>query len=89
MKKLYLIAFAVFFVQAFSQKNEEAERKSMIRNELQKYSKMVDYNVNPNTLNYDLKYQRLELDLDPASTFRERNGYQPFRSKSEYFKHLF
>lgn len=69
MKKLYLIAFAVFFVQAFSQKNEEAERKSMIRNELQKYSKMVDYNVNPNTLNYDLKYQRLELDLDPAQHF--------------------
>lgn len=69
MKKLYLIAFAVFFVQAFSQKNEEAERKSMIRNELQKYSKMVDYNVNPNTLNYDLKYQRLGLDLDPAQHF--------------------
>lgn len=69
MKKLYVIVFAVFFVQAFSQKNEEAERKSMIRNELQKYSKMVDYNVNPNTLNYDLKYQRLELDLDPAQHF--------------------
>ena len=69
MKKLYAIAFALFFTQAFSQKNEEAERKSMIRNELQKYSKMVDYNVNPNTLNYDLKYQRLELDLDPAQQF--------------------
>lgn len=69
MKKLYVIAFAVIFVQAFSQKNEEAERKSMIRNELQKYSKMVDYNVNPNTLNYDLKYQRLELVLDPAQHF--------------------
>ena len=69
MKKLYAIAFALFFTQAFSQKNEEAERKSMIRNELQKYSKMVDYNVNPNTLNYDLKYQRLELNLDPAQQF--------------------
>ncbi len=69
MKKFYVIAFAAFFVQAFSQKNEEAERKSMIRNELRKYSKMVDYNVNPNTLNYDLKYQRLELDLDPAQHF--------------------
>ena len=69
MKKLYAIAFAMFFVQAFSQKNEEAERKSMIRNELQNYAKMVDYNVNPNTLNYDLRYQRLELDLDPAQQF--------------------
>src|SRR5690606_30857250 len=25
--------------------------------------------VNPNTLNYDLRYQRLELDLDPAQQF--------------------
>lgn len=30
---------------------------------------MIDYNVNPNTLNYDLKYQRLELDLDPSQQF--------------------
>lgn len=56
------------FVHLFAQ-NEEAERKSMIRNETQRYSKMINYNVNPNTLNYDLKYQRLDLDLDPAQYF--------------------
>ncbi len=59
----------LIFVQIYAQKNEEAERKSMIKKELLKYSKMVDYNVNPNTLNYDLRYQRLELDLDPAQQF--------------------
>ena len=59
----------LIFVQISAQKNEEAERKSMINKELLKYSKMVDYNVNPNTLNYDLRYQRLELDLDPAQQF--------------------
>lgn len=59
----------LIFVQIYAQKNEEAERKSMINKELLKYSKMVDYNVNPNTLNYDLRYQRLELDLDPAQQF--------------------
>ena len=69
MKKLYVILLALIFVQVYSQKNEEAERKSMISNELLKYSKMIDYNVNPNTLNYDLRYQRLELDLDPAQQF--------------------
>ena len=69
MKKLYLIMLALFFAQVYSQKSEEAERKSMINNELLKYSKMIDYNVNPNTLNYDLRYQRLELDLDPAQHF--------------------
>ena len=59
----------LIFVQIYAQKNEEAERKSMINKELLKYSKMIDFNVNPNTLNYDLRYQRLELDLDPAQQF--------------------
>ena len=66
MKKLSFLIITLFFVQMNAQKNEEAERKSMIKSELQQYSKMLNYNVNPNTLNYDLKYQRLELDLDPA-----------------------
>lgn len=69
MKKLYVLLITLIFVQIFSQRNEEAERKSMINNELLQYSKMIGYNVNPNTLNYDLKYQRLELDLDPAEQF--------------------
>ena len=69
MKKFYVIAFSFIFSQFFSQKHEEAERKSLMQNELTSYSKMIGYNVNPNTLNYDLKYQRLELDLDPAQRF--------------------
>ncbi|ACU07254.1 aminopeptidase M1 family protein [Flavobacteriaceae bacterium 3519-10] len=69
MKKFYVIAISLIILQVFGQKNEEAERKSMISKELLKYSKMIDYNVNPNTLNYDLRYQRLELDLDPAQQF--------------------
>lgn len=69
MKKLYVILVTLICVQVSAQKNEEAERKSMISNELLKYSKMIDYNVNPNTLNYDLRYQRLELQLDPAQQF--------------------
>ena len=60
---------AIIFVQNYAQKNEEAERKSMISNELMRYSKMIDYNVNPNTLNYDLRYERLELQLDPAQQY--------------------
>jgi aminopeptidase N len=30
---------------------------------------MINFNENPNTLNYDLRYQRLELDLDPAQLY--------------------
>lgn len=69
MKKLYVLAFAVIFGYAFSQKNEDAERKGLLKDETQRYLKMINYNVNPNTLNYDLKYQRLELELDPAQQY--------------------
>lgn len=68
MKQFYIIALILCFAHLFAQ-NEEAERKSMIRNETQRYSKMINYNVNSNTLNYDLKYQRLDLDLDPGQRF--------------------
>ena len=68
MKHFYTLALILSFAHVFGQ-NEEAERKSMIRNESQRYAKMINYNVNPNTLNYDLKYQRLDLDLDPAQFF--------------------
>lgn len=68
MKQFYVLVLIVSFVQLFAQ-NDEAERKSMIQNESQRYAKMINYNVNPNTLNYDLKYQRLDLDLDPAQYY--------------------
>ena len=69
MKKFYVIVLAFIFGHVFPQEQELMERKSMMKNEQRKYSKMIDYNVNPNTLNYDLRYQRLELDLDPAQHF--------------------
>ena len=68
MKQFYVLALMLSFVQIFGQ-NEEADRKSIIKSESQRYAKMLNYNVNPNTLNYDLKYQRLEMDLDPAEYF--------------------
>ncbi|MEC5158153.1 M1 family aminopeptidase [Chryseobacterium sp. MP_3.2] len=69
MKKIYGLVLLLIFMQINAQINEEAERKSMIKSELQRYAKMISYNVNPNTLNYDLKYQRLDLELDPAQQF--------------------
>ncbi len=69
MKKIYSALLFFIFAIFFAQQNEEAERKSMIRGEMSAYSRMIDYNVNPNTLNYDLRYQRLELDLNPAQRF--------------------
>lgn len=68
MKQFYAFAILFSFIHVFSQK-DAAERKSMIKNESLRYEKRLNYNVNPNTLNYDLKYQRLELNLDPAQYF--------------------
>jgi aminopeptidase N len=42
------------------------ENKDLVANEFGNYEKMINFNVNPNTLNYDLKYQRMDLNLDPA-----------------------
>lgn len=42
------------------------ENKTLVEKEIGNYMKMINFNVNPNTLNYDLKYQRLDVEVDPA-----------------------
>lgn len=65
MKKLYVfILMSLFCQQFFAQIN--LENKGLFAKEIGKYQRMIDFNVNPNTLNYDLKYQRMEVNLDPA-----------------------
>ena len=68
MKKIYLFIILYGFSPFFSSQNlsEERDRKAMIAGEAKNFAKMISFNVNPNTLNYDLKSQRLELNLDPA-----------------------
>lgn len=66
MKKNLSILLIFVFLISFSQTISK-ERQRLINQESKKFSKKVSiYNVNPNTLNYDLQYQRLELNLDPA-----------------------
>ncbi|TXF79114.1 M1 family metallopeptidase [Chryseobacterium sp.] len=66
MKKIYLFLLLSLFSVAVSAQNEELERKALIAKEISNYNKMVEFNVNPNTLNYDLKYQRMDLTLNPG-----------------------
>ncbi|WP_417429818.1 M1 family aminopeptidase [Halpernia sp.] len=68
MKNIYLILFILLFSYQLKAQNinEEAARKSLIKSEKRNYSKMISFNINPNTLNYNLKSQRLELQVDPA-----------------------
>ncbi|SEG53685.1 Por secretion system C-terminal sorting domain-containing protein [Halpernia humi] len=68
MKQIYLIIILYCFTPFLSAQNisEERDRKAMINGEAGTYQKMISFNINPNTLNYDLKSQRLELQLDPS-----------------------
>lgn len=88
MKKHYLLLFfAVFNTMIFAQ-NDNIDRKGLIERESRTYQKLMDVNVNPNTLNYDLKYQRLELDLDPAQQFVQgtvTSHFQPSQNMSSIY----
>ncbi|ASW74179.1 peptidase M1 [Chryseobacterium piperi] len=67
MKKLYpLILCTVLFGSLHSQ-NQNIEMKGLIAKEMKSFmQKMTAPNINPNTLNYDLQYQRMDVSLDPA-----------------------
>lgn len=65
MKKIYLLFLMGFFQCFFSQ--EDIDKQGLILKEQNSYlQKMPAGNVNNNTLNYDLRYQRMDLSLDPA-----------------------
>ncbi|WP_312399821.1 M1 family aminopeptidase [Chryseobacterium sp.] len=67
MRKFYFLFLAVLTFQQFYSQNENIERKALIEKEMKSFTqKMTTYNINPNTLNYDLQYQRMDVSLDPA-----------------------
>lgn len=67
MKKIYFFLFLSFFCAQLSAQNKNIDMKALRNKEMSAFtSKMNVGNTNPNTLNYDLQYQRMELSLDPA-----------------------
>ncbi|MFC5873614.1 M1 family aminopeptidase [Chryseobacterium arachidis] len=59
---LGMLAFQQFYAQ-----NDNIERKGLIEKEMKSFAnKMVAGNINPNTLNYDLQYQRMDVTINPA-----------------------
>ncbi|MFC4687820.1 M1 family aminopeptidase [Epilithonimonas pallida] len=69
MKQLYGLLMVLLTINSvFGQFDNE--RKELIESEKKSASRSIlDVNINPNTLNYDLQYVRLELDLDPAQQY--------------------
>lgn len=80
MRKFSSFIFLLFLFTHFSAQ-EMSEHNSLVERELSSYQKMSNYNVNPNTLNYDLQYQRMDLDLDPAVNFISGSVTSHFLSK--------
>lgn len=67
MKKLGLIlSIVLFHTYLYGQFTIEDLAQKEGRSH---YQRMLSYNNNPNTANYDLKYQRLEASLDPAVNY--------------------
>ncbi|WP_160136827.1 M1 family metallopeptidase [Chryseobacterium sp. c4a] len=69
MKKIYLLMlFLLIIQQGYSQKQDHnIEMKGLVKKEMKSFTKKMSVgNINPNTLNYDLQYQRMDLSIDPA-----------------------
>ena len=68
MRKTYLLLslFLVFF--SFAQKEQE-ELNEIVNAEMKSASNLMAVAVNPNTLNYDVTYHKLEFTIDPAVYF--------------------
>ena len=62
-----LLSFSISAQDYLKEINEIAEA------ELKSSSSLVDIQVNPNTLNYDVIYHRLEFEVDPAEYFISGN----------------
>lgn len=67
MKKLYLVILCIISFESLHSQNQNIEMKGLIAKEMKAFAqKMAVPNINPNTLNYDLQYQRMDVSLDPA-----------------------
>ncbi|MFN1217871.1 M1 family aminopeptidase [Chryseobacterium kwangjuense] len=70
MKTFYLLILSLLLPQVvYSQHGHDhnIEKKGLRAMEMKSFAKkMTTYNVNPNTLNYDLQYQRMDVSIDPA-----------------------
>jgi aminopeptidase N len=68
MKKIFALAFIVFFTATFAQTTPDLLYK-IAEAEMKSASATMNFAVNPNTLNYDVTYQKLEFTVNPAVYF--------------------
>ncbi|QQV03582.1 MULTISPECIES: M1 family aminopeptidase [Chryseobacterium] len=67
MKNIYLLLLSLFTAGLIKAQSMNIEKKGLVEKEMASYSaKMGAGNINNNTLNYDLQYQRMDVSIDPA-----------------------
>lgn len=69
MKQLYSLLIVFVTIHSVYGQFGNIDRKELIKSEKKTAKSILDVNVNPNTLNYDLQYVRLDLDLDPNQQY--------------------
>ncbi len=66
MKKSVFLLFTMFCT-LISAQMVDFDKQMLINREIKSHQlKMTVPNINPNTLNYDLRYQRMDVEIDPA-----------------------
>ncbi len=73
MKSIFVTFLSLFTLVCFSQPDKYVSKDQsiidIIKSEKRAGQKKIDFKRNPNTFNYDLKYHRLEWNIDPAVLF--------------------
>ncbi|MDI1318397.1 M1 family aminopeptidase [Flavobacterium sp.] len=68
MKKAYLLLLCLPLSFVFAQSNT-ATRSSIAEAEMKSAAQTMNLQVNPNTINYDITYHKLELTVNPNTKF--------------------
>jgi aminopeptidase N len=73
MKKTYLLllCFSISFVFA---QNNKSNTNSIAEAEMKSASQLMNVEVNPNTLNYDITYHKLEFTVNPGAATKFISG---------------
>jgi aminopeptidase N len=68
MKKTYFL-FLLFFGLFCKAQNQQDNLSEIVNSEMKSASKLMNLAINPNTLNYDIIYHKLEFTVDPEINF--------------------
>ena len=82
MKKLLLLSFTFITLLASAQ-DYNKDFSNIVNSESKNASKKMNFNRNLNTGNYDLKYHRLELDVNPNAAFIDGAITSYFEAKED------